>query len=141
MDPLSIIASTLTILGTAGVIGRSFKRITALKHAPAILLGLKDEVFGLYCVLQSVDILIRRHAGIAHDAPMSNLCRVLENSKSTLFRLEDLIRDKLTFEGQNGEVRLDRGVWLFTESKVRNLKEQIRVDRIELTTALSLLTS
>ena len=141
MDPLSITASSLTIIGTAGVIGRSFKRIIALRHAPAILLELNDEVAGLYCVLQAVDFLIRRHAGIAHDGPMSNLCRALKNAESTLFKLEALVRDKLTFEGRDSEVRLDRGVWLFAASRVGKLKEQIRVDRVELAAALSLLSS
>ena len=141
MDPLSITASSLTIIGAAGVIGKGLKRIVALRRAPQILLALNSEVADLYCVLQAVDCLIRQHAGIAHDGPMFNLCRVLEKSKLTLLGLKDLVWDKLTFETRNGEVRLDRGVWLFAESKVRDMKEQIRADRIELAVALTLLGS
>ena len=141
MDPLSFTASLLTVIGTAGVIGNGLKRIVALRHAPEILLLLNDEVAGLYCVVQAVDFLIRQHAGLAHDGPMSNLCMALEKSEATLFKLEDFIRDKLTIEGRDGEVKLNHHVWLFSESKVRSLKEQIRADRIELSSALSLLAS
>ncbi len=141
MDPLSFTASLLTVIGTAGLIGNGLKRVVALKRAPAILLDLNDEVAGLYCVLQAVDFLIRKHTNIAHNAPMSSVCRSLEKSETTLFKLEDLLRDKLTIETRDGEMRLDRRAWLFAESKVRNLKEQIRADRIELSSALSLLAS
>ena len=141
MDPISLTASLLTILGTAGVIGNDLSRVIDLRHAPAILLALNDEVASLYCVLKAIDFLIRKHANIGHGGSICSLRQVLKRSRTTLLRLECLVRDKLTIVRRDGETRLDRSASLFAESRVCNLKEQIRADRVELSSALSLLAS
>ena len=142
MDPLSATASILTIVGTAGVIGKGLSKIIALRRAPDILLALNNEVADLYCVVQAVDHLIREHSETTHAAAITNLCRALEKAQTTLFKLEDLIRDELTIvKGCDGERKLDRIVWLRSASKVRELKDQLRADRNDLSSALSLLAS
>lgn len=141
MDPLSITASLLTVIGTIGVIGNGLRKLVALKHAPAILLTLNDEVAGLYCVVQAVDYLTRQHAEITHIGAMDNLRRAVEQSRSTLLTLEDLVIHKLTVEEKDGERRLDRSARLFAATKVQKIKDQIRADRIDLSSALSLLAS
>ena len=139
MDPLSIIASVLTITGTAGCIGKGLRRILRLRHAPELFLILDNEVTGLYSVFQAVDCLVRQYPGVLHDGPISNLCNALEKSQITLFKLEDILKDRLIVRTSDGEIRLNRSVWLFAETKLRRLNMQIRADRIELSSALSLL--
>lgn len=118
MDPLSFTASLLTIIGTIGVIGNGLRKLIALRHVPAILLALNDEVAGLYCIVQAVDFLTRQHAEITHTGAIDNLRRALNQSRSKLIELEDLMRNKLTVEDKGGERRLDRAVWLFAATKV-----------------------
>ena len=142
MDPLSLTASILTIVGVAGAVGNGFSKLIGLRHAPGILLALNNEVADLYCVVQAVDHLLREHSETIHTAAITNLCRSLERAQSTLFELEDLIRDGLTIVRNNGgERKLDRVGWLRSASKVRELKNQLRTDRIDLSGALSLLAS
>lgn len=141
MDPLSFTASLLTVIGTAGVIGNGLRRIVALRNAPKILLALRYEVANLYCILQAVEHLIKQHAETAHAGPIECLCSALENSQESLFKLEDLMKEKLIIEGKDGETRLDRTVWLFSSSKVQDIKDQIRSNRIDLAFALNLLAS
>ena len=141
MEPISCTASLLTLISTAGIVGKGLQRILALRHAPDILLDLNDEIAGIYLVLQAVDCLIRQHAGRVQNEAMNNLCRVLEKSVMTLSKLENLICDKLTTYNRHGEASLDRKLWLLAESKVRDLKQQIRADRLELSNALSVLAS
>lgn len=142
MDPLSLTASILTIVGVAGAVGNGFSKLIGLRHAPGILLALNNEVADLYCVVQAVDHLLREHSETIHTAAITNLCRSLERAQSTLFELEDLIRNGLTIVNNNGgERKLDRVGWLRSASKVRELKNQLRADRTDLSAALSLLAS
>lgn len=141
MDPLSCTASILTIIGTAGVVGNGLKKIIALRHAPGILLALNNEVADLYILVQTVDQLIRRHSEATHAGPVGNLCRALQTAEITLFELEDMLRGRLTIKDVDGKPRLDRTAWLRSSTKVAKIKDQIRADRINLTSALSLLTT
>lgn len=103
MDPLSFTASLLTIIGTIGVIGNGLRKLIAVRHVPATLLPLNDEVAGLYCIVQAVDFLTRQHAEITHTGAMDNLRGALNQSRSILIELEDLMRNKLTVEDKGGE--------------------------------------
>lgn len=142
MDPLSVTASILAVIGTAGVVGKGLTKIVALRHAPDILLGLKNEVADLYCVVQGVDHLIRQHTETARAIPIANLCRALEKASMTLFGLEDIIENDLsTVRARDGEIKLDRYAWLRSASKVQKMRDQIRADRVDLAAALSLLSS
>ena len=142
MDPLSATASIITLIGAAGVVGKGLGRLASLRHAPTILLELNDEVAGLHLIVQSVHVLIHRHHNnLEYALPIANLCRALEKSQTTLHTLSDLLTNRLTVEDKNGQTRLDRSVWLRCATKVSNIKEQVRFDRIELSFALNLLAS
>ena len=76
--------------------------------------------------MQAVDYLIREHTETTHAAAIINLCRALEKAQTTLFKLEDLIRDGLTIvKGCDGEQKLDRMAWLGSASKVRELNDPV----------------
>jgi len=141
MDPLSFTASIFTVISAIGVIGKGLRKLIALRHAPAILFALNDEVAGLYCVVQAVEFLVRQHAEIIQSGSMFDVCRALEKSKTTLLELEDLVQNKLTVETKDGERRLNWSAWLFAATKVQKIKDEIRADRIDLSSALSLLAS
>ena len=141
MELISCTASLTAVIGTAGTVGKGIQRILGLRNSPEIFSSLQDEVVSIYQVLQTVDCLIRQAAGIAQNEAMTKLSEVLEKSVRTLSKLENVIRHKLTTHNRHGEPRLDLECWLLEESKVRDLKEQIRVDRLELSNILSLLAS
>lgn len=44
MDPISVAASVLTVLGAAGTAGRALEHISQLRHASEHLIGLVNEV-------------------------------------------------------------------------------------------------
>ena len=141
MDPLSCTASLLTIIGATGVVGRGLQRVLALRNSPQILLDLNDEVAGMYLVLQAADCLVRQHTGTVESKTITHLYGVLEKSIITLSKLENVICHKLTTYNRHGEERLNKKSWLLAESKVRDLKERIRVNRLELSNALSIIAS
>ena len=147
MDPLSITASILAIVGAGGTIGKILKKTLAARRLPEILLQLNNEVTDLQYVVQDVDDVLRLHARTIEEdqglLPSSaSLTSALEHAKQSLLALESLIAYNLTtVDSRDGTIKINRISWLRVESKMKDLIENIRTDRIRLSSALSLLAS
>ena len=147
MDPLSITASILTVVGAGSTIGKGLKKIISARRLPDILLQLNNEVTDLQWVVQDVDDLLRQQRQVTQEdrgllPSHTSLTSALIYIKRTLLALESLIAYELTIvDSRDGIPRLDRIAWLRVESKATRLKDDIRTDRVRLSTALSLLTS
>lgn len=141
MDPLSVTASILALLGAGGKVGTACKKIIALRHAPAGLMALNNEVTDLHILVQDVDDILRQDSETSGTDTPPSVTSALKRTRATLLRLETLIAYELTTPSASNESRLDRSVWLRAESRVQKLKDDIRADRVALTSALGLLTS
>jgi hypothetical protein len=142
MDPLSVTAGIIAIFQAGSTLSNGLKKIISLKNAPDILLALSNEVADIQVVLEDVDNLLREHLEITGTEPVTSIDRVLKKVKSTLLKLQSLLAYKLTtVKGRGNELRLDRSVWLRLEGEVRELKDEIRGDKVSLSSALSILNS
>lgn len=147
MDPLSVTASILAVIGAGSTIGRGLKKIISARHLPDILLQLNNEVTDLQYVVQDVNDLLRQQAQRTREdqdllPSHASLGWALEHAKQTLLALESLIAYELiTVDSRNGRTKIDWISWVRVESKVKSLKDDIRTDRVRLSSALSLLTS
>ena len=140
-DPLSLAASILTLLGAGGAIGRTLKKVVALRHAPAILLALNNEVADLDNVVRTIDTVLHRHKNILELASIGYLGESLDKIRQALSTFENLISYELTvIEGKDSHLRLDKSTWLRAESKVRALKDELRAEKADVCLALSVLT-
>ena len=140
-DPLSAAASILAILGASGAVGKFLKKVVALKRAPDILLALNNDIVDLQHVVQAVDELRQEHSRMTNKAPLDCVRESLEKLKKTLSILENLVSYELTVVERDGShVRLDRSVWLRVESKIKELRKEIRADKSDLCLSLTLLT-
>ena len=142
MDPLSVTASIIALVGAAGDIGKGLKKVLRLRHAPDILLALNNEVVDLQCVIQDIDDVLRQHSEIINRPIYPSLYRGLTRAKETLLELDSLIAYQMTtVHGTDSHLRLDRSTWLRAEPHVQRLKDQIRSDRVDLSAALNLLAA
>ncbi len=147
MDPLSLTASILAIFGAGSTVGKGLEKILSARRLPDVLLQLNNEVTDLQYVVRDVDDLLRQQAqAVREDGEQlpryASLTSALEHTKQTLLALESLIAYELTsYNSRGGRRRIDWMSGLRAESKVKSLKEDIRTDRVRLSTALSLLTS
>ena len=147
MDPLSITAGILAIVGAGSSVGKGLKKILTARRLPDILLQLNNEVTDLQYIVQGVDDVLRLQARTIGEnqgllpGPAS-LTFALEQAKQTLLALESSIAyDLTTVDSRDGTIKIDRISWLRVESKVKGLKDNIRTDRVRLSSALSLLAS
>lgn len=137
MDPLSITASILTILGAGGQVAKGIAKIRALKYAPDILLALNNEIADIQYLVQDVNHVARQHEEVHETKFSASVCRALEKVRETLLATEQLIAYELTtIDSVNGLVKLDWKRWLRLEDNIRQLQERMRNNKVDLSTAL-----
>ena len=147
MDPLSMTAGILAVIGAGSTVRKGLKKIMSARRLPDILLQLNNEVTDLQYVVQDVDDLLRQRSQSTGEGPCplsshASLTSALEHAKATLLALESLIVHELTtVDSLDGRTKMNRITWLRVESKVKSLKDDIRTDRVRLSSALSLLAS
>ena len=147
MDPLSLTAGILAIVGAGNTVRKGLKKIISARRLPDILLQLNNEVTDLQYVVQDVDDFLRQRSQPTGEdrCPVSShasLISALEHAKATLLALESLIVYELTtVDSLDGRTKIDWVTWLRVQSKVKSLKDDIRTDRVRLSSALSLLAS
>ena len=117
MDPLSIGASVITVVGATGKVIKEIRRLKTLQDAPRELDDLLAEVSQFELVLQAI------HK--AHEEPGSELKELLETAQRILVDLESLIEYKLTEAGTSNKV--DRWQWTRSSKEVERLRGQLRI--------------
>ena len=141
MDPLSITASILTIVGAGGALAKRLDRLLDLRHAPDILHALSNEVTELQNVVQTWDGLARQYQDTSGLPVPAELCETLEKARQNLLALEQLISYELTnTDSRSDLVKLDKSKWIRSDSKIYALQRQIRNDRSSLKNMYARLT-
>ena len=103
MDPLSLTASIIAILGTGGAIAKGFVKIRGTRHAPVVLLQLNNEVSDLTLLVQAVDQQLQSYRSpMAPSTQDQVICKALERAKEVVLDLEKLIGYTLTKETSSG---------------------------------------
>lgn len=142
MDPLSISASVLTLLGAGGTLSKLLRKGIDLKNAPDVLRALNDEVAELQFTANDVNDLLWTANRDFDDPPPKSLSSSLSRVKSILLQVESYISYQLTTFTADGEgIRLDKSVYLRAERRLYELKDEIQASRIALASALSLFAS
>lgn len=129
MDPLSIIASAIT-LGAA--VSATLEQVRTLHSADHELQAVINEVSDIRVVFSSLDETIQERQAyqrLSQDH-LRGLLRLLESAKTTLTALDKLIKDRLirasTVAGEQKAARLS---WLRQKSRVKFLQEELRSAR------------
>ena len=133
MDPLSLTASILTILGVGGTVTKGLNRIRMLKDAPDTLLQLNNEVVDIHLVIRSVDELIQRwsYQPSSSERQRAMVHATVGRTKDTVLELECLIAYILTKETDIG-TKVDRSAWMMNIDKIREMKNRLRAAREDL---------
>ena len=131
MDPLSISAAIVALIGAANHVAIDLNKLSSLKGASAAILQLNNEVSDLRLILQETEPLLLRHKqaaspGLATKATASVdeplLLISIERARNNLTDVESLIQNRL----MNRIGAIDKLGWLVDQDKVRKAKENIR---------------
>ncbi len=116
MDPLSVSASVIAVVGATRKVINGIRRLKALRDAPRELEDLAAEISQFELVLQAIQKV--------NDHSVSELGRLLETARKILVEFESLIEYKLTEAGTSSKV--DRWQWTRSSQDVERLRGQLR---------------
>ena len=125
MDPLSLTASIIAVLGAIGSISNGLQKLSSLHHAPMTLLALNNEISDLQLIIRMTHDLLQDQENIANaDSinPSEYLRPLLVRAKDKLLELDMLIHYRLTASGRNGEVELNGLTWTREHRRLRLFK-------------------
>ncbi|KAL8674119.1 MAG: hypothetical protein Q9168_001456 [Polycauliona sp. 1 TL-2023] len=131
MDPLSISASVVALLGAADGVSRGLRKLLRLRGVPDLILALNNEVSDLQLLLNEVGILVKEARSL-HSLP-----RILERIQAKLNTLDVVLR-RFSNTGPKWPARV---LWLKEEPNVQRMRNELGTLKQDLTTALGLSSS
>ena len=145
MDPLSITASLIALIGAAESIAVGINKLASLRNAPASVLALNNELSDLRLVLREVEPLLQKHyQALAHtqSSPFpasgnSTLLISIQRAKVKLVELESIVQSRLM-------VRMgirDKLAWTYEQDTIIRAKDDLRTARLNIAAAPGIVTS
>ena len=146
MDPLSLTASIIAVLGVGGQAVKGIAKLASIRGTPELVLALNNEISDLHVVILAIQDVFRQRtaSGPGQRAGDINIDTSITNS---LRQANDLITNleifynhlKVSSPGPTGTVTYERTVWLREQRRIKRMKEDLKSVRIKLTTSLGAL--
>lgn len=130
MEPLSVAASVVAVLGAARRLSKGIGLLKAAKGAPESLDDLLSYLSGIEEVLLAIQDIPTEPSTIS-----LGLARVLGRTKAKFVEMDALIQYTLTEAGESSKV--DRWQWLRKRDEVEKLQRQLDALRNDLTALIS----
>ena len=145
MDPLSITASFIAIVGVSGHAAGAIRKLAAIKEAPDIALALSNEISDLHLVITAVRDALQRQRAIT--LPRSavgshtSVTSLLQNALDKAQEMEALYNSLTTgLPRASDPLKFSTIRWLRRQSKVRKMLEDLKAIRLKLSGAVEILT-
>ena len=138
MDPLSVTASIVAVVGAAGSLTSGLRKIHALKDAPDDLRQLYEELSDIHLLVSTIQASCRQWSNrvLVEDECDKFIAVTLKRSSAELLDVEKLIAYDLTKATSNGD-KLDKMAWLRAQGKVRSAQARLRDTRSRLAEILN----
>lgn len=141
MDPLSVTASIITLLGASEGIVKGVSTLLVLHNAPAEVSELLDEVNDLRAVLSQVASLGNRLPEEPFHGPVISLKNHLNRANEQLHEIDHLMNTKLIKICEDQNPRPSRRAWLRLRDRLRSAQRDLQNTRINIGTLLSVIAS
>jgi hypothetical protein len=140
MDPLSITASSIAILGMITGTGRGISKLVSLRDAPIELQALYNEAEAFRSLLVMVQSSLHHIQGSkVYKEYGESICNLLEEAKDSVLELESFIEYQLRRGidmDHNGLPKVSRMMWMRSAGKIEDLRVRIRNCRDNLSVGL-----
>ena len=148
MDPLSLTASIIAVLGASGAITSTLDKTKVIRQAPETIIALNNEISDLRLIVYETQRLLRENLdrdpkGSESIVFADEVAPVLIRGRDKLLELESLIEYTLTAPGKNasGRSKLRKVAWIRQQQKVQSIKDEIRSFRMNLAAIVGLVAS
>lgn len=151
MDPLSLTASIITIVGAARAVTLGLNGLSSVHGASALLNTLKDEISCLCVVLSQVEYGIT-HSGISSSLslgeagrsgqePIQLLESILQSAQFKIVQLRLAVESCLKDTGDGKAPKVRKLLWLRRQPQIEQMRKEmfdIRANLIMALTALNM---
>ena len=145
MDPLSLTASIITIVGVGGNFAKMTRRLAIKKHAPGFFLVLQDEITNLRLVVLTIQDIYQASSRNreSQDADINaTVTSTLAQAQRTVTEMQSLYdRISAPSSAHSGFTELKKALWLLDSKSARRVREDLRNVRLKLTAILGILNS
>ncbi|KAL9119072.1 MAG: hypothetical protein Q9187_004373 [Circinaria calcarea] len=151
MDPLSVTASIIAVVGAGTTTVKLLKKLVSLKNAPAIALALDSELSDLRLnVLAIQDLFMRQaekltsHSGgdtVLDRDVIANIARCLKQTNDLAVDLDHLLNPLLSSTFHSGNAMPGKWYgWIKNEKKLKRFQQELHDTRIKLNTLFGMLS-
>lgn len=127
MDPLSLTAGIIAVVGATGTVGKGLRKLAQTRQAPRILVELQETVSDLHVLIESTSDVIREHDSITNRTLSPAALRGLKKMKQTVLDLEKLIvYDLTTVCNNHGETGIARYAWIKAQPERKRSSREFR---------------
>lgn len=141
MDPISIAASTIAFVGACHKLASGLRFLSDVSHAPKEILALIDELNDLQNVLTAVGLVTRQRRDDILEKLLSPLFSQVDRVIYELCDLCGACPQKLKGDDDYGEQLrlhlLGRCKWTLAKNRVIELRERLRVVRLDFSNSLA----
>lgn len=141
MDPLSVTASIVAVVGAASSVGRTLSKLASLRGAPNTIQALNNEIEDLRLILQEIDTLLRRDIDSSGPSLHQSLSSALQRAKDKLLELEVILEYQVMTVDDHGNAAVNRFGWARQQTTIQRIQEDLRSIRLDLIAALGLLNA
>jgi light-regulated signal transduction histidine kinase (bacteriophytochrome) len=141
MDPLSVTASILAIVGAATQVTKGLAKVRALHYAPAELSALINEVSDLRAILSQVATFGNQLEEERLRGPVVALRSHLTRARAQLRAVDNLINTELFKVKADGTAKISRTAWIRVKPDVDMAQRELAGVRVNIGTALGVVTS
>ena len=149
MDPLSLTASIIAIIGVGGQVANTVRRLSTLSKASDLMMTLNNEMSDLFLVVITIQDVFHRQQNKRTTLSAirgeeiyvdSVIIRSLEQANKVVVELKEL-HDRLFFSPTGGLNTTNKVRWLREQGKVKQIQKDLRSVRLNLSAALGIFNS
>ena len=139
MEPISFLASIVTLLGTTNGVIKGLSKIRDLRNAPDEFLDLLNDVQEMRLILNTIKSLPQKnHQEERLSLDRQPLVRLCEKAQGQLVEIDKIVKERLLRPGTTNKV--ERLAWARQKAKIQDIKNGVRNVRGGLTTILATLS-
>ena len=145
MDPLSIVASIIAVVGVGGKAAKAVRRLAALRDAPDLMLALNNEISDLCLAAQAVQDILQEQ--LTSHQPMkpsvkTSITNSLQLANDQVGQLEAFYQRLLRSSPVTGvPIEVNKSMWLRERKHIKKLQHKFHNVRVNLWISLGLLIS
>ena len=143
-DPLSIITSVVTLIGTTDSILKTLQSFKDLRKAPSEVLALVNEVTDLRVVLDNVSDYITEaeQTKLSDTKRLQHITTLIKRAEEHLLKLDDVIHSAIGKSGPSREgSKMWRIQWMKAKGPVEIIRQRLRDVRLNIVTQMMVINT